>query len=80
MAEFRVGVIGLGGRGMGHIHGILTERDDTVITAVCDVYEDRLAEYDFPAVSPGILNICKENRKFCSIRAVPGRICEKIIL
>jgi len=41
-AEFRVGVIGLGGRGMGHVHGILTERDDTVITAVCDVYEDRM--------------------------------------
>ena len=44
MAEFRVGVIGLGGRGMGHIHGILTERDDTVITAVCDTYEDRCAK------------------------------------
>jgi predicted dehydrogenase len=34
--QFKVGVIGLGGRGMGHINGILTERDDTVITAVCD--------------------------------------------
>ena len=41
-AEFRIGVVGLGGRGMGHVHGILTERDDTVITAVCDVYEDRM--------------------------------------
>lgn len=41
-AEYRVGVIGLGGRGMGHMHGILTEREDTVVTAVCDVYEDRM--------------------------------------
>ena len=40
--EFRVGVIGLGGRGMGHVHGILTERDDVVVTAVCDTYEDRM--------------------------------------
>ena len=44
MAEFRVGVVGLGGRGMGHLHGILTERDDTVVTAVCDTYEDRCAK------------------------------------
>lgn len=43
MAEiYKVGVIGLGGRGYGHIQGILTERDDTVVTAVCDVYEDRI--------------------------------------
>ena len=55
MAEFRVGVIGLGGRGMGHIHGILTERDDTVITAVCDTYEDRCAK----AVS-----YCKEKKNW----------------
>ncbi|MBQ4355013.1 MAG: Gfo/Idh/MocA family oxidoreductase [Clostridia bacterium] len=39
---FRVGVIGLGGRGHGHVRGILTERDDTIVTAVCDVYEDRM--------------------------------------
>ncbi|MBE6616988.1 MAG: gfo/Idh/MocA family oxidoreductase [Ruminococcaceae bacterium] len=42
MTEFRVGVIGLGSRGFGHIQGILTERDDTVITAVCDIYQDRI--------------------------------------
>ena len=43
MAEiYRVGVIGVGSRGYGHIQGILTERDDTVVTAVCDVYEDRI--------------------------------------
>ena len=42
MENFRVGVIGLGGRGMGHVHGILTERDDVIVTAVCDVYEDRI--------------------------------------
>lgn len=43
MNKFRVGVIGLGGRGMGHMYGILTERDDVIVTAVCDVYEDRIA-------------------------------------
>ena len=45
MAEiYKVGVIGLGGRGYGHIQGILTERDDTVVTAVCDIYEDRIEQ------------------------------------
>ena len=24
--------------------GILTERDDTVVTAVCDIYEDRIEQ------------------------------------
>ena len=43
MAEFKVGFIGCGNRGMGHLQGILTERDDTVVTWVCDVYEDRVA-------------------------------------
>ncbi len=42
METFRVGVIGLGGRGQGHVEVILTERDDTVITAVCDTYQDRV--------------------------------------
>lgn len=42
MDKYRVGVVGLGGRGMGHMHGIMTERDDVIVTAVCDVYEDRI--------------------------------------
>ena len=42
MTTYRIGVIGLGSRGFGHIEGILTERDDTVITAVCDIYQDRI--------------------------------------
>lgn len=40
--EFRVGVIGLGGRGHGHAEWILAERDDVVVTALCDIYEDRI--------------------------------------
>lgn len=44
MEKFRVGQIGLGGRGMGHLSGIFCERDDVVVTYVCDVYEDRCAE------------------------------------
>lgn len=39
---FGIGVIGLGMRGMDHVNNILTERSDTVITAVCDLYEDRM--------------------------------------
>jgi predicted dehydrogenase len=42
MENFRVGVIGLGGCGFGHVHGSLTERYDVIVTAVCDVYEDRI--------------------------------------
>ena len=60
-AEYRVGVIGLGGRGFGHIHGILTERDDTIVTAVCDVYEDRMQK---------AVDFCKE-KKGWDVAAVP---------
>ncbi len=41
---FRVGVIGLGMRGMMHIKDILTERDDVTVSAVCDLYDDRMTE------------------------------------
>ncbi len=37
---YHVDVVGLGGRGMDCVKMILTERDDCVITAVCDVYDD----------------------------------------
>jgi len=43
MSTFKVGLIGLGGRGYGHLAGILTERDDVTVTYVCDSYEDRAA-------------------------------------
>ncbi|MBR5446267.1 MAG: Gfo/Idh/MocA family oxidoreductase [Clostridia bacterium] len=43
MAQWKVGLIGLGGRGMGHLRGILTEREDVYVTYVCDSYEDRTA-------------------------------------
>lgn len=42
MEEFRVGVIGLGNRGTEHVKNILTEREDVVVTALCDVYQDRI--------------------------------------
>jgi len=41
MAEMKVGIIGLGGRGMGHLSVVLCERDDVCVTYVCDSYEDR---------------------------------------
>lgn len=43
MEKFRVGLIGLGGRGMSHLAGVLLEREDVTVTCVCDVYEDRRA-------------------------------------
>ncbi len=43
-SKFRLGIIGLGCRGMMHIKDILTERDDVIITAVCDIYSDRIEE------------------------------------
>ncbi len=43
MEKYRVGLIGLGSRGMEHLRGILTERDDVYVSYVCDVYEDRCA-------------------------------------
>lgn len=51
--KFRLGVIGLGMRGMMHLKDILTERDDTVVTAVSDLYEDRMAE---------AIEACKEKK------------------
>ena len=53
--EFRVGVIGLGQRGMWHVNYILCERDDVEITAVCDTYADRTAQ---------AAKICKDKRNW----------------
>lgn len=44
MSCFKVGLIGLGGRGYGHLSDILTERDDVTVTYLCDLYEDRNAQ------------------------------------
>lgn len=40
MKKLKIGVIGLGGRGMGLLYELL-KMDDVEITSVCDVYEDR---------------------------------------
>lgn len=53
--RFRLGIIGLGMRGMMHIKEILTEREDTEIVAVCDLYEDRIAE---------AIGYCREKKGF----------------
>ncbi len=37
--KWRLGLIGVGARGMSHLSGILTERDDTEITWICDIKE-----------------------------------------
>ena len=39
--EMKIGIIGLGKRGMGHLTEILCERDDVHVTYVCDSYEER---------------------------------------
>ena len=36
MEKRRLGLIGVGARGRSHLDGILTERDDVVITWICD--------------------------------------------
>lgn len=41
MEKCRFGVVGLGGRGMGILKGILLEMPDVEIVAVCDEYGDR---------------------------------------
>ena len=42
MDQIRVGVIGLGLRGLGLIKQVFLKMDDIRITAVCDLYEDRV--------------------------------------
>jgi len=67
--EFRLGVIGLGMRGMMHVTDILTERDDTVITAVCDLYDDRMAE---------AAKICREKKGWTvAAESDYRRLCER---
>lgn len=39
--KIKVGIIGLGGRGVGLMEGVLLKLEDIEITAVCDSYEDR---------------------------------------
>ena len=44
MSKIGVGIIGLGNRGRAQIYDIFSEREDMVLTAVCDVYDDRINE------------------------------------
>ena len=39
--KLKVGIIGLGGRGVGLMEGVLLKLNDIEVTAVCDLYEDR---------------------------------------
>ncbi len=41
MEKVRVAAIGLGGRGYSVLEGLLLHMDNLIITAVCDIYEDR---------------------------------------
>ena len=43
-AKWRIGLIGVGARGMSHLSGILTERDDVLITRIADLAESRAAD------------------------------------
>lgn len=42
--KVRVGMIGLGARGMGLLRGIILHMEDVEVVAVCDLYEDRCEE------------------------------------
>ncbi len=44
MEKLRLGVIGLGQRGMGLLSTIFLPSDRVYVSAVCDVYEDRVAD------------------------------------
>lgn len=47
MDKIRIGLIGFGGRGKGLLRGVLINDsflDEVVVTAVCDLYEDRALE------------------------------------
>ncbi|MDR0268163.1 Gfo/Idh/MocA family oxidoreductase [Paenibacillus sp.] len=41
MNKIRVGMIGLGARGMGLLKGVILHMDDVEVVAVCDKYQDR---------------------------------------
>ena len=41
--KIRIGLLGVGARGMGHV-GLLLRRKDVVITAICDIDQNRIAE------------------------------------
>ena len=42
MKQARIGVIGLGARGSWLIEQLFFKIDEMVVTAVCDLYEDRV--------------------------------------
>ncbi len=42
MKKVKVAAVGLGGRGYGILHGLLCRMDNVTVTAVCDLYEDRV--------------------------------------
>ena len=42
MERVRIGVIGLGQRGYSITKGVLMRMDDADVTAVCDLYQDRV--------------------------------------
>ena len=42
MEQIRVGIIGLGLRGYGLTNQVFLKMDDIRITAVCDIYQDRV--------------------------------------
>ncbi len=42
MNKVRVAAVGIGGRGYGILDGLLVHMDNLTVTAVCDLYEDRV--------------------------------------
>ncbi len=40
----KIGMIGFGGRGLSLLRNVLLPREDVILTAVCDLYEDRAQE------------------------------------
>ncbi|BFH60776.1 Gfo/Idh/MocA family protein [Paenibacillus azoreducens] len=54
MDKIRVGMIGLGARGMGLLKGVILHMKDVEVVAVCDKYEDRCDEAAGAVAETGI--------------------------
>ncbi len=63
MDKVRVAAVGVGGRGYGVLTALLLQMDNVTVTAVCDLYEDRVkAAADATAATYG-----EENRPFGTV-------------
>jgi len=64
MEKINIGYIGLGGRGMGLLSGVILPMNRATVVAVCDNYEDRtLKAAEMVKNATGIMPICETDYK-----------------